>query len=85
MSCILAIIELRFKLLLRRAQGPGGAWHVAGAVVMFAPGTNRRIDVGANSAGAMRADGGEPGVGDQIVFTRLQSVGGAGPRPCPSA
>jgi hypothetical protein len=50
-----------------------------GAVVMFAAGTNRRIDVGANSAGAMLADGGEPGVGDQIVFTRFQDVGGPAP------
>ncbi|MBW2717639.1 MAG: putative Ig domain-containing protein [Deltaproteobacteria bacterium] len=50
-----------------------------GAVVMFVAGTNRRIDVGANSAGAMRADGGEPGVGDQIVFTRFQAVGGPAP------
>ncbi len=50
-----------------------------GAVVMFAGGTNLRIDVGANSAGAMMADGGESGVGEQIVFTRFQAVGGPAP------
>jgi hypothetical protein len=47
-----------------------------GAVVMFAGNSNLRIDVGASSAGALLADGGEPGIGDQIVFTRLQAVGG---------
>jgi hypothetical protein len=50
-----------------------------GAVVMFAADTNFRIDVGANSAGALVADGGEPGVGEQIVFTRLQDTGGPAP------
>lgn len=50
-----------------------------GAVLMFDGNTNRRIDVGVNSAGAIVADGGEPGVGDQIVFTRFQDV--AGPPP----
>jgi len=50
-----------------------------GAVLMFDGGTNRRMDVGVNSAGAVVADGGEPGVGDQIVFTRFQAV--AGPAP----
>jgi hypothetical protein len=50
-----------------------------GAVVMFAGSTNRRIDVGVNSAGALTANGGEPGLGDQIVFTRLQDVGGPAP------
>jgi len=46
-----------------------------GAVVMFAGNSNLRIDIGASSAGALVADGGEPGVGDQIVFTRFQGVG----------
>jgi hypothetical protein len=46
-----------------------------GTVVMFAPNSNLRIDVGVASAGAMVADGGEPGVGDQVVFTRFQDVG----------
>ena len=50
-----------------------------GAVVMFAGNTNLRMDVGANSAGALIANGGEPGLGDQIVFTRLQDVGGPAP------
>jgi len=50
-----------------------------GAVVMFAGNTNLRINVGANSAGALMANGGEPGLGDQIVFTRLQDVGGPAP------
>ena len=50
-----------------------------GAVLMFDGNTNRRIDVGVNSAGAIIADGGEPGVGDQIVFTRFQDVGGPAP------
>lgn len=50
-----------------------------GAVLMFDGNTNRRIDVGVNSAGAIVADGGEPGVGDQIVFTRFQSIGGPSP------
>ncbi|NNK08536.1 MAG: hypothetical protein HKP50_14590 [Myxococcales bacterium] len=51
----------------------------AGAVVMLDGGTNRRIDVGTGTAGALVADGGEPGVDDQIVFTRFQSI--AGPPP----
>jgi hypothetical protein len=46
-----------------------------GAVVMFAPNSNLRIDVGVASAGALVADGGEPGIGDQVVFTRFQDVG----------
>jgi len=50
-----------------------------GAVVMFAGDTNLRIDVGVNTAGALAADGGEPGTGDQIVFTRFQDVGGPAP------
>ena len=50
-----------------------------GAVVMFAGDTNLRIDVGANSAGALVADGGVPGVGEQVVFTRFQEVGGPAP------
>lgn len=50
-----------------------------GAVVMFDGNTNRRIDIGVNSAGAIVADGGVPGVGDQIVFTRFQAVGGPAP------
>ena len=50
-----------------------------GAVVMFAGNTNLRVDVGANSAGALAAGGGQPGLGDQIVFTRFQDV--AGPAP----
>jgi hypothetical protein len=50
-----------------------------GAVVMFAGNSNLRIDIGANSAGALVADGGQPGVGDQIVFTRFQDVGGPAP------
>jgi hypothetical protein len=50
-----------------------------GAVVMFAGGTNLRIDVGVNSGGALVAKGGDPGVGDQIVFTRLQDAGGPAP------
>jgi hypothetical protein len=50
-----------------------------GAVVMFASNTNLRIDIGANSAGALVANGGEPGVGDQVVFTRFQDVGGPVP------
>jgi hypothetical protein len=50
-----------------------------GAVVMFAGNTNLRMDIGANSAGALVADGGQPEVDDQIVFTRFQDV--AGPAP----
>ncbi len=50
-----------------------------GAVVMFAGNTNLRVDIGANSAGALAANGGEPGLGDQIVFTRFQDVGGPAP------
>jgi hypothetical protein len=50
-----------------------------GAVVMLAGGTNRRIDVGTGTAGALVADGGRAGVDDQIVFTRFQSI--AGPVP----
>jgi hypothetical protein len=50
-----------------------------GAVVMFAGNTNLRMDVGANSAGALTANGGDPGVDDQIVFTRFQDVGGPAP------
>jgi hypothetical protein len=50
-----------------------------GAVVMLAGGTNRRIDVGTGTAGALVADGGQAGVDDQIVFTRFQSI--AGPAP----
>ncbi|MGB5811935.1 MAG: putative Ig domain-containing protein, partial [Polyangiales bacterium] len=50
-----------------------------GAVLMLDGGTNRRIDIGVNSAGAIVADGGEPGLGDQIVFTRFQAVGGPSP------
>lgn len=46
-----------------------------GAVLMFAGNSNLRIDVGVASAGALVADGGEPGVGDQVVFTRFQDVG----------
>ena len=43
---------------------------------MFASDSNLRIDIGVNSAGALVANGGEPGVGDQIVFTRFQDLGG---------
>ncbi len=50
-----------------------------GAVLMFAPNSNLRIDVGVASAGALVADGGEPGIGDQVVFTRFQGVGAAAP------
>ncbi len=50
-----------------------------GAVVMLAGDTNRRVDIGVSSAGALVADGGAPGVGDQIVFTRFQDVAGAAP------
>ena len=50
-----------------------------GAVVMLAGGTNRRIDVGTATAGALVADGGRAGVDDQIVFTRFQAI--AGPAP----
>ena len=50
-----------------------------GAVLMFDGGTNRRFDVGVNGAGALVAEGGQPGVGDQIVLTRYQDVGGAPP------
>ena len=50
-----------------------------GAVVMFAGNSNLRVDVGVASAGALVADGGTPGVGDQIVFTRFQDVGGPPP------
>ena len=50
-----------------------------GAVVMVAGNSNLRIDVGNASAGALVADGGEPNVDDQIVFTRFQSLGGAPP------
>ena len=46
-----------------------------GAVVMFAGNSNLRIDVGTTTAGALVSDGGEPGVDDQIVFTRFQAVG----------
>lgn len=50
-----------------------------GVVVMFATDSNLRIDVGAASAGALVADGGEPGQGDQIVLTRYQEEGGSQP------
>ncbi len=50
-----------------------------GAVVMFAGNTNLLIEVGVASAGALIANGGEPGAGDQIVFTRFQDVGGPVP------
>jgi hypothetical protein len=50
-----------------------------GAVVMLAGASNRLIDVGVAGAGALVADGGEPGVGDQIVFTRFQAAGGPAP------
>ena len=50
-----------------------------GAVVMFAGTSNLRIDVGIITAGALAANGGEPGLGDQIVFTRFQAVGGPAP------
>ncbi len=50
-----------------------------GAVVMLAGGTNRRIDVGTATAGALVADGGQAGIDDQIVFTRFQAI--AGPVP----
>ena len=50
-----------------------------GAVLMLAGGSNRLIDVGVGSAGGLLADGGQPGVGDQIVFTRFQDVGGSMP------
>jgi len=50
-----------------------------GAVLMFAGNSNLRIDIGVNSAGALVANGGEPGLGDQIVFTRFQDVGGPAP------
>ncbi len=50
-----------------------------GAVVMLAGNTNLRIDVGTGTAGALVADGGAPGVNDQIVFTRFQDVGGPPP------
>jgi hypothetical protein len=50
-----------------------------GAVVMFAGGTNLRIDIGVNGAGALVANGGNPGVGDQVVFTRFQDAGGPAP------
>ena len=50
-----------------------------GAVLMIAGATNRRIDVGVNGPGALVANGGEPGVGDQIVITRFQDVGGPAP------
>lgn len=50
-----------------------------GAVLMIAGATNRRIDVGVNGPGAFLANGGEPGVGDQIVITRFQDVGGPTP------
>ncbi|MFW2387309.1 MAG: putative Ig domain-containing protein [Polyangiales bacterium] len=50
-----------------------------GAVVMLAGGSNRRIDIGVAGAGALVADGGVPGVGDQVVFTRFQDVGGPAP------
>lgn len=50
-----------------------------GAVLMFSGDSNRRMDVGVNSAGALVADGGEPGAGDQIVFTRFQDVGAPAP------
>lgn len=50
-----------------------------GAVVMFAGNSNLRIDVGVASAGALVADGGQPGIGDQVVFTRFQGVGGPAP------
>lgn len=50
-----------------------------GAVIMLAGGTNRRIDIGTGSAGALVANGGQPGVDDQIVFTRFQDIGGPVP------
>jgi hypothetical protein len=50
-----------------------------GAVVMFGTDSNLRIDIGSSSAGALVADGGDPGVGDQVVFTRFQDVGGPAP------
>lgn len=50
-----------------------------GAVLMFAGNSDLRVDVGVASAGALVADGSEPGVGDQIVLTRLQEAGGPPP------
>jgi hypothetical protein len=50
-----------------------------GVVVMFAGNTNLRIDIGANSAGALVADGGQSEIDDQIVFTRFQDVDGPAP------
>jgi hypothetical protein len=46
-----------------------------GVVLMFSSDSNLRIDVGAASAGALVADGGQPGQGDQIVLTRYQQAG----------
>lgn len=50
-----------------------------GAVLMLPVNNNRRLDVGVNGAGALVADGGEPGSGDQIVVTRFQDVGAMAP------
>ena len=50
-----------------------------GTVLMFNDNVDRRIDVGVASGGAIVADGGEPGVGDQVVFTRYQAAGGPAP------
>jgi len=62
-----------------RIEGGATVTVEPGAVVMFGPNSNLRIDVGTSGAGALVADGGEPNVGDQIVFTRFQEVGGSAP------
>ena len=62
-----------------RVEGGATLTLEPGAVVMFAGNSNLRIDVGVASAGALVADGGEPGIGDQVVFTRFQDVGAPAP------
>lgn len=50
-----------------------------GTVIMLSGDSNVRIDVGTTGAGALVADGGQPGEGDQIVVTRFQNAGGPAP------
>ncbi|MCB9707824.1 MAG: hypothetical protein H6714_03390 [Myxococcales bacterium] len=68
-------------------------WHVTGsltvtgqltiepgAVVMFDTDSNIYVNTGfSGGTGAILADGGAPGTGDQIVFTRYQAAGGGAP------
>ncbi len=49
-----------------------------GAVIMF-KNTDRYINIGFTGGGTVVANGGTPGTGEQIVFTRYQAAGGAAP------